>query len=172
MFVLSCVTGRGQRVGDAECVAALSGTGRFSGQGRDTAERHGGAGGARGVGRGTGGLEPDFANGLGSPLWAPTAGSLRSSLATRPLRQGWHPGDDAMRKLAACLATLPILSVLPVAMAVCAGGGALRRRGDRCVPDAGRAPPADRALDILRERFARGEIDRAEFDERRRVLEG
>jgi len=26
-------------------------------------------------------------------------------------------------------------------------------------------------LDILRKRFARGEIDRAEFDERRRVLE-
>src|SRR4051812_24527917 len=150
MFVLSCVTGRGQRVGDAECVAALSGTGRFSGQGRDTAERHGGAGGARGVGRGTGGLEPDFANGLGSPFWAPTAGSLRSSLATRPLRQGWHSGDDAMRKLAACLATLPILSVLPVAMAVCAGGGALCRRGDRCVPDAGRTRPADKALDILR----------------------
>ena len=77
-----------------------------------------------------------------------------------------------MRKLVACLATLPILSVLPVAMAVCVGGGALCRRGDRCVPDAGRAPAADGALDILRERFARGEIDRAEFDERRRVLEG
>jgi putative membrane protein len=76
-----------------------------------------------------------------------------------------------MRKLAACLATLPILSVLPVAMAVYAGGGALCRRGDRCVPDAGRTRPADKALDILRERFARGEIDKAEFDERRRVLE-
>ncbi len=75
-----------------------------------------------------------------------------------------------MRKLAACLATLPILSVLPVAMAVCVGGGALRRRGDRCVPDAGHAGPGDRALDVLRERFARGEIDKAEFDERRRAL--
>ncbi len=28
-----------------------------------------------------------------------------------------------------------------------------------------------RALDILKERFARGEINQAEFDERRRVLE-
>jgi len=76
-----------------------------------------------------------------------------------------------MRKLAACLATLPILSVLPLAMAVCVGGGALRRCADRCVPDTGRARSAGGALDILRERFARGEIDKAEFDERRRVLE-
>ena len=76
-----------------------------------------------------------------------------------------------MRKLAVCLATLPILSVLPVALAVCLGGGALRRCGDRCVPDTGRTRSAGRALDILKERFARGEIDKAEFDERRRVLE-
>jgi putative membrane protein len=33
-------------------------------------------------------------------------------------------------------------------------------------------PPADSALQILRERFARGEIDQAEFEERRRALGG
>jgi len=32
--------------------------------------------------------------------------------------------------------------------------------------------PRQTALDILRERFARGEIDKAEFDHRKQVLEG
>jgi putative membrane protein len=32
------------------------------------------------------------------------------------------------------------------------------------------SPPARMPLDILKERFARGEIDKAEFEDRRRVL--
>ncbi|WP_201789038.1 SHOCT domain-containing protein [Nitrobacter vulgaris] len=31
-------------------------------------------------------------------------------------------------------------------------------------------PPTQTPLDILKERFARGEIDKAEFEDRRRVL--
>jgi putative membrane protein len=34
------------------------------------------------------------------------------------------------------------------------------------------APSARTPLDILKERFARGEIDKQEFEERRRVLDG
>jgi putative membrane protein len=30
----------------------------------------------------------------------------------------------------------------------------------------------DRALDLLKERFARGEINQAEYEERRRLLQG
>ena len=39
-------------------------------------------------------------------------------------------------------------------------------------PHVPQTPPVDPALQILRERFARGEIDQAEFDERRRALGG
>lgn len=47
---------------------------------------------------------------------------------------------------------------------------AVRWLGDG--PSHGMAPPGSRnkALDILQERFARGEIDKAEFDERKRLL--
>lgn len=51
--------------------------------------------------------------------------------------------------------------------ALIAGVVALLRRG----LGFGGAGAGDRALRILRERYARGEIDRAEFEERRQQLE-
>jgi putative membrane protein len=44
----------------------------------------------------------------------------------------------------------------------------------RSLPEGGRTarrPQGNRALEILDERFARGEIDREEYAERRRILE-
>lgn len=47
---------------------------------------------------------------------------------------------------------------------------AVRWLGGGSSPGAGAQPTRRRALDILQERFARGEIDKDEFDERRRLL--
>ena len=65
----------------------------------------------------------------------------------------------------------PLMMILLVALVVL--GVVLLLRGSG---DGGReAPRGDRnaktPLDILKERFARGEIDKDEFEERRRVLE-
>ncbi len=47
---------------------------------------------------------------------------------------------------------------------------AVRWIGSGSSQGGGPQPPAKRALEILRERFARGEIDKEEFEERRRLL--
>ena len=64
---------------------------------------------------------------------------------------------------------MPWMLFAPVMMlvfiAVCVAMGYLLVR-------AGAGPRRDaRAIDILRERFARGEIDQREFEERRRILQ-
>ena len=73
--------------------------------------------------------------------------------------------------MAACLGMMPLVVAAWAAVALAAVSVARRlwRRRQLSVP-AGTA--GDAALATLRERYARGEIDRAEYEERRQALSG
>jgi putative membrane protein len=64
----------------------------------------------------------------------------------------------------------PLMMILFVATIVVLVVVALRWLGSTGHGVPPQAPPGKTPLDILKERFARGEIDREEFEERRRVL--
>ena len=65
----------------------------------------------------------------------------------------------------------PLFIILTLAAVIACVILLLRSRGGLW-PGAAPSPPAQssRALDTLKERFARGEIDKTEYEERRRVL--
>jgi len=71
---------------------------------------------------------------------------------------GWFGGGPLMM-----LIWLAVL-VAVVVLLMRTFGGPSREAG------AHHPPPRNTALDILKERFARGEIDKAEFEDKRRVL--
>ena len=77
---------------------------------------------------------------------------------------GWGlwPGGGLVALLVLVLIVAGILALV----------GFLIRPSRHAPPPAAPLPPVDPALQILRERFARGEIDQAEFEERRRGLGG
>lgn len=73
--------------------------------------------------------------------------------------QGWGPGWGFLGLMHVAWWALVILGFVALVRWV-------SRRGAHGVPQ------EDRALAILRERYARGEIDKAEFEERKRDLAG
>ncbi len=66
---------------------------------------------------------------------------------------------------------LPLMMFLVVAVIVGVVVLIMRGVGGSSHGPGGHAAPRKTALDILKERYARGEIDKDEYDERRRVLE-
>lgn len=75
----------------------------------------------------------------------------------------WGPGDSGWWGLGVTLFSLLFIALIVVGVVVLArsfseGGGRVRR------------PEGSRALDILDERFARGEVDEEEYERRRRIL--
>lgn len=78
---------------------------------------------------------------------------------------GWHDGVMGPLMMPVMMLIFLAVAALVIVVIVRWAGGA----GHGHATHASR-PPAPTALDILRERYARGEIDTAEFDERRRVL--
>jgi putative membrane protein len=95
------------------------------------------------------------------PLWAWAQGqSYPYNCGYGPHMMGWGGGWFGM-----IFGSLVMILVLGAAIAVVI---LLVRRV--AGPSQGAAPPARTPLDILKERFARGELDKLEFEERRRLL--
>jgi putative membrane protein len=64
----------------------------------------------------------------------------------------------------------PIMMIVFIALATVVVVLVVRWLGGTGHGGATHAPPGKTAIDILKERFARGEIDKEEFEERRRAL--
>jgi len=64
----------------------------------------------------------------------------------------------------------PLFMILVLALVIAVAVLLVRWLGGSPRTGTPHRPPARTPLDILKERFARGEIDRQEFEERRRIL--
>jgi len=82
-----------------------------------------------------------------------------------PHMMWWEGGWQTMIFGPLFMILVLVVLIVAVALAVRWLGGPWQRTA---APH--QSPPGRRPLDILKERFARGEIDKDEFEERRRVL--
>lgn len=101
---------------------------------------------------------------LSSAAWAQTP-SDADRYAYGPHMMGWGGGGYAM-------ILGPLFMILVLAVLIAAVALLVRWVGGpwQGTPPSHHAPPGRTAIDILKERFARGEIDKDEFEQRRRVL--
>ncbi len=94
---------------------------------------------------------------LASPLWA-QASAWNGGYPCGPHMAGWHGGWGGMIVGPLLMILVPVLLIAAVLLAV-------RRFWTSSAQTVPQTP-----LDILKERFARGNIDKEEFEERRRIL--
>ena len=96
---------------------------------------------------------------LASPLWAQGA-AWNGGYPCGPHMAGWHGGWGGMILGPLLMILVPVLLIVAVLFAV-----------RRFWPSSTGQPTVTQTpLDILKERFARGDMDKEEFEERRRIL--
>lgn len=95
--------------------------------------------------------------GLGTPVWAQQVDPLCANHATM-WSSGWHGWFMG-----------PIMMIVFLAIAVAVVVLIVRWLGGNAHGNPG--PAQRQAADILKERFARGEIDKEEYEEKRKVID-
>ena len=100
---------------------------------------------------------------LASPLWAQGA-VWNSGYPCGPHMAGWHGGWGGMVLGPLLMILIPALLIVTVLLA------ARRFWPSATGPSSTQATLLQAPLDILKERFARGEIDKQEYEERSRIL--
>lgn len=89
---------------------------------------------------------------------------------TDPDRYGWGPHMMGWGGGWYGMIFGPIFMILALALVIAVAVLLVRWLGGSSLTATPHQPPARTPLDILKERFARGEIDKDEFEERRRIL--
>lgn len=100
---------------------------------------------------------------LASPLWAQGA-AWNGGYPCGPHMAGWHGGWGGMILGPLLMILVPVLLIVAVLFAV------RRFWPSSTGPSPAQPSVPQTPLDILKERFARGDIDKEEFEERRRIL--